>query len=48
MFDIPVAVLSGMCGDVNLYLNDVDDHARAEIEVKISPVSPGSQSPPFT
>lgn len=25
-----------MCGDVNLYLNDVDDHAKAEIEVQMS------------
>jgi hypothetical protein len=23
-----------MCGDVNLYINDMDDHSAAEIEVR--------------
>ncbi|BDA41817.1 N-acetyltransferase 9-like protein [Coccomyxa sp. Obi] len=33
--------LEGMCGDVNLYLNDVDDRAMAEIEIMVA--EPGSR-----
>jgi hypothetical protein len=27
---------AGMCGDVNLYLNDLDDRSSAEIEVTVT------------
>lgn len=32
--------VTGMCGDVNLYLNDLDDRCTAEIEVSLLTTSP--------
>lgn len=35
------ALVAGMCGDVNLFLNDHDDRLAAEIEIMVA--EPGSR-----